>query len=295
MFRLLSRRAVGLGAALAGACATGYAYADVASPTLPSLSKKEFKGFVCIGNEALSKDSHKIRLALPTPLHTLGMTVASCLSIQAEIEGETVSRPYTPISKREQKGYVDFVIKAYPPRTDGKPGGMGRHLCALQVGDSVDMKGPWKKFDYQPNEYSHVGMIAGGTGLTPMFQVIQEILDNSDDSTRITLLYANRTPDDILLRKDLTQLEAAHPGQFKVVFTVDQATDDWSGEVGFVTEDMVKKYLPAATEQGVRIFVCGPPPMMEAVCGNKTPKGEQGSLAGCLLDAGFTEKTVFKF
>ena len=41
-------------------------------------------------------------------------------------------------------------------------------------------------------------------------------MDNSDDSTRITLLYANRTPDDILLRKDLTQLEAAHPGQFKV-------------------------------------------------------------------------------
>ena len=54
-------------------------------------------------------------------------------TVTAEIEGETVSRPYTPISKREQKGYVDFVIKAYPPRTDGKPGGMGRHLCALQV------------------------------------------------------------------------------------------------------------------------------------------------------------------
>lgn len=81
----------------------------------------------------------------------------------------------------------------------------------------------------------------------------------------------------------------------QVVFIVDQATDDWSGEVGFVTEDMVKKYLPAAPEQGVKIFVCGPPPMMNAVCGNKTPKGEQGPVAGCLLDAGFTEKTVFKF
>merc|ERR1711871_1801569 len=100
-------------------------------------------------------------------------------------------------------GYVDFVIKGYPARTDGKPGGMGRHLCSLKEGDTIKMKGPWKKFDYQASKYDQVGMICGGTGVTPMFQVLQEILDNPNDTTKVKMLYANRSVNDILLKDRL--------------------------------------------------------------------------------------------
>ena len=43
-----------------------------------------------------------------------------------------------------------------------------------------------------------LGMSSGGTGITPVFQVIQSILLNDDD-LEITLLFGNRSEDDILL------------------------------------------------------------------------------------------------
>jgi cytochrome-b5 reductase len=160
---------------------------DATPPT--SLSPKEFRSFKVSHAEKLSADSALFRVELPSPEHTLGMTVASCLSISAEIGGETVGRPYTPISTRTQTGHAEFVVKKYPPRTDGKAGGMGNHLFNLKVGDTIDMKGPWKKLPYEANKYKKIGMVAGGTGLTPCLQVALEILNNPDDKTKVTLLY----------------------------------------------------------------------------------------------------------
>jgi len=42
-------------------------------------------------------------------------------------------------------------------------------------------------------------MVAGGTGITPLYQIIQAMTD-SGESIRVTLLYLNRTEDDILLQ-----------------------------------------------------------------------------------------------
>ena len=61
------------------------------APSEPALSKKEFRSFQVIDNKKLS-DTHKIKVKLP-PSTKLGMTVASCLSIQADIDGQSVSRP----------------------------------------------------------------------------------------------------------------------------------------------------------------------------------------------------------
>lgn len=47
----------------------------------------------------------------------------------------------------------------------------------------------------------YAGMLAGGTGITPMFQVLNAILKNPKDHTCVTLLYGNLTQEDILLRK----------------------------------------------------------------------------------------------
>lgn len=57
---------------------------------LTALSKKEFKTFPVVKNEILSKDTNLITFQLPSEEHTLGLTVASCLSMSAEIDGKTV-------------------------------------------------------------------------------------------------------------------------------------------------------------------------------------------------------------
>lgn len=276
-----------------------YKHADFAAAEdvkeLIALSKKEFRPFTVVKTEPLSHDTSLVRLALPSGSHTLGLTVASCLSISADIDGQAVSRPYTPISTHDQKGFVDFVIKSYPPRKDGKPGGMGRHLRSLKTGDTVKMKGPWKKFDYKPNEFDHIGMIAGGTGITPMYQVIKRVLNNPDDTTKISLLYANRKEEDILLKDLLDALAKEFPGRMRVTYTLDKAPRIWLGEVGFVTDQMIERTIFDASAERKKVFVCGPPPMMKSVSGSKGPKGSQGDLGGSLKQAGFAEDDVYKF
>ncbi len=49
-----------------------------------------------------------------------------------------------------------------------------------------------------------------------MYQVIKAALKDSEDSTTMSLLYANQTEADILLQKELDELAAAHPDRFKV-------------------------------------------------------------------------------
>lgn len=46
-------------------------------------------------------------------------------------------------------------------------------------------------------------MVCGGSGITPAYQLIQSICNNENDNTQISLIYANRTEEDIWLRKEL--------------------------------------------------------------------------------------------
>jgi cytochrome-b5 reductase len=54
-------------------------------------------------------------------------------------------------------------------------------------------KGPLSKIKYEPNKWKHIGMIAGGTGITPMYQVLRHALADKNDQTKFTLLFGNMT------------------------------------------------------------------------------------------------------
>ncbi|KAL8129575.1 hypothetical protein V2J09_018730 [Rumex salicifolius] len=132
--------------------------------------------------------------------------------------------------------------------------------------------------------------IAGGSGITPMLQVIEAILRNPDDNTQVSLLYANVSPDDILLKKKLDLLASSHPN-LKVYYTVDTPSDDWRGGVGFISKDMALKGLPSPGEDTL-ILVCGPPGMMKHVSGEKAKDWTQGEVAGVLKELGYTEEML---
>ncbi|KAK3251922.1 hypothetical protein CYMTET_38763 [Cymbomonas tetramitiformis] len=122
------------------------------------------------------------------------------------------------------------------------------------------------KFDIR--KFNKLGMIAGGTGITPMLQVMRAIKkDWLKDPTRkieVSLLFANQSEDDILLREELDQ-EAKDCPWFKVWYTVDRATDGWKYSTGFINPDMVAEHLPAAGPD-TQIIMCGPPPMIKFAC-----------------------------
>ncbi|KAF6164581.1 hypothetical protein GIB67_025407 [Kingdonia uniflora] len=194
---------------------------------------------------------------------------------------------YTPISDPDAKGYFDLLIKVYP---EGK---MSQHLSSLKPGDVVEVKGPIEKLRYTPNMKRNIGMIAGGSGITPMLQIIEAILKNPDDKTQVSLIYANVSPDDILLKEKLDILSTSHPN-LKIFYTVDNPSKNWRGGAGFISKDMVVKGLPDPSED-TRILVCGPPGMMNHISGDKAKDRSQGELTGLLKELGYTEEMVYKF
>ena len=170
---------------------------------------------------------------------------------------------------------------------------MSKHIGELKVGDSLLMKGPFKKIDVQPNMKKAIGMVAGGTGITPMLQVIQKLLADPRDTTEIRLLYANNTHDDILLKNMLDALALVHP-RFKVYYTLSESPEGWNGYTGYVTKEMLAEIMPPPSDDHL-IMVCGPPPMMKALSGEKKSPSDQGELTGALAGMKYKQDQVYKF
>jgi cytochrome-b5 reductase len=109
------------------------------------------------------------------------------------------------------------------------------------VGQTMKVKGPKGAMVYTPNMVKRFGMIAGGTGITPMLQVAKAITRGrgKGDTTQVDLIFANVNPEDILLKEDLDSL-AREDSRFNVYYVLNNPPEKWDGGVGFVTADMIK-------------------------------------------------------
>ena len=99
-------------------------------------------------------------------------------------------------------------------------------------------------------------MIAGGTGITPMLQIIRAALKDPQDPTRLSLIYANVNYEDILLKKELDDLANKYPSRFKVSYVLNNPPTGWTGGVGFVSKQQIATHLPASHEN-IKILLCG--------------------------------------
>lgn len=234
--------------------------------------------------EIISHDTRKFRFKLPSEKHVLGLPIGKHLYVSAKINGELVSRAYTPVSSDEDFGFVDLVIKVYfkdthPKFPDG--GKLSQYIENMSIGDTIDFRGPSGKLEYlgygvfsirgkskEPPVEVHaknLAMIAGGTGITPMLQLIRYITKDPKDDTKLSLLFANQTEKDILLRDELEQVAQEHPDQFKIWYTVDNPTEDWKYSSGFVSSEMIASHL-YGPESDTLVLMCGPPPMINFAC-----------------------------
>lgn len=165
----------------------------------------------------------------------------------------------------------------------------------MKPGQRLDIKGPIPKYPMDENKHSHIAMVAGGTGITPMYQVIRNIFKNPNDKTKVTLIYGNVGEDDILLKKELAELENTYPRRFRAFYTLDNPPESWTQGKGFITKDLLKTVLPEPKEDNIKIFVCGPPGLYKAISGTKVSPQDQGDLSGALADLGYRKDQVFKF
>jgi cytochrome-b5 reductase len=159
----------------------------------------------------------------------------------------------------------------------------------LKVGDSVGMRGPKGNFAYKRNMVKEIGMIAGGTGITPMLQIIRRICNDPADKTKVSLIFANVTKDDILLKEELDAIAAASPNNFEVHYVLERPPENWTGEVGFVTKEMIEKYCPKPTND-IKMLLCGPLPMVKSMTTATNELGYQKPRAVSKM-----EDQVYKF
>lgn len=231
--------------------------------TKNALVKGEFHEYPLVSKTAITKETAVYRFALPGPDYVLGLPIGQHVSIRATIDDRKLLRSYTPISlDYEAQGYFEMLIKAYPT------GNISRLVGELQVGDKITMCGPAGFYDYTPGCRRKLGMVAGGTGITPMYQIIKAIADNAADHTEVSLIYGSACEEELFLKKELDAMVERKKGQIKVYYTVDKPSSDdgsWTGGVGYVTPELLQQKMPNPSEEGVQLLLCGPPRMVSSL------------------------------
>jgi cytochrome-b5 reductase len=222
------------------------------------LHPQQYRKLPFVRKEVLSPDTYRFVFSLPKPIDILRLPTGQHVSIQAEIDGQMVSRSYTPVSNSKDQGYLEFVIKVYPQ------GVMTNYLAALKPNDLVHFRGPKGRMNYHRGLCKNLGMIVGGTGITPAYQIIRAICEDPEDNTRVSLLYANHTEEDILLRGELARFQYQFPSKLSVWHVLNSPPEKWQYGKGRVTRDIIRDKL-AAPSSGSKVHLCGPHEMVVAM------------------------------
>ncbi|EIN14232.1 cytochrome-b5 reductase [Punctularia strigosozonata HHB-11173 SS5] len=256
---------------------------------------KEFRDFKLKRTEPCNHNTTKYVFELPENAPSK-LPVSSCVLFRASDaeslqtkDGKPVVRPYTPTSPSDLPGEMEFIVKRY------ENGAMSQYLHTLKPGDSLAIKGPLLKFPYKMNEYDEIGMVAGGSGITPMYQVLQHALADPSNKTKFTLLFGNVEERDILLKEEFDKLKKKHPDTFEIIHVLGTPPEGWKGPSGFITKELMQKHFGGPEKQDkIKILVCGPPAQVAAVAGKKEGM-KQGPLGGALKELGYEESQVFKY
>jgi ferredoxin-NADP reductase len=173
--------------------------------------------------------------------------------VTIKASGKELKRHFTISSSPSEQGFIEFTKRL----TESE---FSNALIALKPGDWAKISAPYGVFTLE-GEFAKVGMLSGGIGITPLISMCRYCTDMKLD-TKITLLYGNRSEQDIVFRKELEEMRERNRN-LKVIFTLDEPGENWKGYKGRITVDMIKKEIPDYLE--TVFFTCGPPAMVEAM------------------------------
>ncbi len=210
-----------------------------------------------IGEIILIKDEtydvKTFRLKLNSPLDFIPGQYA-VVSISGNKEFENQSRPFTFASSPTEPGFIELTVKKTGPFTAA--------LHALPIGSRLKLAGPMgESLQFDASVRSDAVFIAGGSGITPFMSALR-YASAKKLPNHLLLICSNRTEKDIIYRQELDQL--GRGGNIQVVHTLSaEQPDGWTGESGRISIQIIQKYAP---NLGDKIwYVCGPPPMLNAV------------------------------
>jgi predicted ferric reductase len=167
-----------------------------------------------------------------------------------------LEHPFSYSSSAEVADRIEFTIKEL--------GDFTRTIKTVPVGKRVYVDGPYGAFvpDDHPANKGYI-FIGGGVGITPIMGILRTLADRGE-KRKLLLFYGARDWDNFTFREEIEELKARL--DLKVVYIVEKPHDGWQGESGFITADLLRKYMPTDLKRNnYEIFLCGPEVMLNAV------------------------------
>ncbi|XP_075971100.1 NADH-cytochrome b5 reductase-like [Anticarsia gemmatalis] len=230
------------------------------------VSQLEYTSFVVVKNVELC-DSHYLIILQrekPNGIKVWWKPGHHLLLKFTDPEG-SCTRAYTPVMVKgysiEQKNYdFSIVVKKY------EEGLVSQFLCNLEVGCTTLWRGPYGHYEICPNKFDRIIMIAQGTGIAPFVSIIDNILNNEDDMTKIQLFYCCKSIDTIIFRNELHSYKGFWNFRYEIYVTsiLSDAKLKYQEPIvskKFQIEDLLKLNPFGSKDQ---ILICGSEKFMQS-------------------------------
>jgi ring-1,2-phenylacetyl-CoA epoxidase subunit PaaE len=185
------------------------------------------------------------------------------LTLILELNGKQERRSYSLCTSPFVDPFPGITVK----RLEG--GLVSNHINdQFFPGKRVTVMKPLGNFvsDYHSKNRRIYGMIAGGSGITPIMGIIKTILVNEPLSI-VHLLYCSRSQDSIIFNEAIKGLQESNPGKLIVAHQLSQPKEGWEGACGRLDKGKVAAYFAEQLQDpGLesRFFICGPEGMMRS-------------------------------
>lgn len=157
-------------------------------------------------------------------------------------------------AERPSDGPIALSVKALGDWSGGV-------VPRLAPGTRVWVDGPFGAFTTEGKAAQGFVLIAGGIGIAPMRSIITTMRDRGD-RRHVVLIACAHCESRMPFRQDLARLRS--DVHLDIVEVFETPAEGWRGEHGHLTPTTLERHLPALFRR-YHYFVCGPPPMMDAV------------------------------
>ena len=154
----------------------------------------------------------------------------------------------------EPGGTVAFTIKNLGDWS-------GTRVPATKPGDKVWLDGPHGVFTSDREQGMGYVLIGGGVGVTPLYSICQTMAAR-EDVRPVYLFYGAKSWDEITFREEFEELQQRM--NLKVVYVLEKAPEEWQGETGFISQEVLQRRLPKQYRRFIYL-ICGPDPLMDAM------------------------------
>ncbi len=178
--------------------------------------------------------------------------------VQLRLPGVEGDRPFS-IANAPADVAARGVIELHVRIVEGGAGTAYLHQ-KLQVGDALQVSGPYGRFFVRESAQAPLIFMAGGSGLSSPRSMILDLLARGS-TMPITLVYGQRNLAELYHDHEFKALAAQHPN-FKYVPALSDDAAGFAGFKGFVHEAAKAHFNNDFA--GHKAYLCGPPPMIEA-------------------------------